>query len=207
MDSQLKELIETIKSEGVESAEKQASQIVEQAEERAKQIVSDAENRADEIVRNAEQEAARREQSEKAVVEQAGRDLLLTLEKQVTEMFRSVVTSSTTEAYSQQVLEEAVVKLVSAWAEQQTNDITILLSENDYKQLEQSLRKRLADSLKKGAEIKPSGHVHTGFRITEQGGTVYYDFSAQGIAEALSGFLNPRLSEVIKSAAEKAKHE
>ena len=207
MDSQLKELIETIKSEGVESAEKQASQIVEQAEERAKQIVSDAENRADEIVRNAEQEAARREQSEKAVVEQAGRDLLLTLEKQVTEMFRSVVTSSTTEAYSQQVLEEAVVKLVSAWAEQQTNDITILLSENDYKQLEQSLRKRLADSLKQGADIKPSGHVHTGFRITEQGGTVYYDFSAQGIAEALSGFLNPRLSEVIKSAAEKAKHE
>jgi len=207
MDSQLKELIETIKSEGVESAEKQASQIVEQAEERAKQIVSDAENRADEIVRNAEQEAARREQSEKAVVEQAGRDLLLTLEKQVTEMFRSVVTSSTAEAYSQQVLEEAVVKLVSAWAEQQTNDITILLSENDYKQLEQSLRKRLADALKQGADIKPSAHVQTGFRITEQGGTVYYDFSAQGIAEALSGFLNPRLSEVIKSAAEKAKHE
>lgn len=207
MDSQLKELIETIKSEGVESAEKQASQIVEQAEERAKQIVSDAENRADEIVRNAEQEAARREQSEKAVVEQAGRDLLLTLEKQVTEMFRSVVTSSTAEAYSQQVLEEAIVKLVSAWAEQQTNDITILLSENDYKQLEQSLRKRLADSLKQGADIKPSSHVHTGFRITEQGGSVYYDFSAQGIAEALSGFLNPRLSEVIKSAAEKAKQE
>jgi V/A-type H+-transporting ATPase subunit E len=207
MDSQLKELIETIKSEGVESAEKQASQIVEQAEERAKQIVSDAENRADEIVRNAEQEAARREQSEKAVVEQAGRDLLLTLEKQVTEMFRSVVTSATAEAYSQQVLEEAIVKLVSAWAEQQTNDISILLSENDYKQLEQSLRKRLADSLKQGADIKPSSHVHTGFRITEQGGTVYYDFSAQGIAEALSGFLNPRLSEVIKSAAEKAKQE
>jgi V/A-type H+-transporting ATPase subunit E len=207
MDSQLKELIETIKSEGVESAEKQASQIVEQAEERAKQIVSDAENRADEIVRNAEQEAARREQSEKAVVEQAGRDLLLTLEKQVTEMFRSVVTSSTAEAYSQQVLEEAIVKLVSAWAEQQTNDITVLLSEDDYNRLEQSLRKRLADALKQGADIKPSGHVHTGFRITEQGGTVYYDFSAQGIAEALSGFLNPRLSEVIKSAAEKAKHE
>jgi V/A-type H+-transporting ATPase subunit E len=180
---------------------------VEQAEERAKQIVSDAENRADEIVRNAEQEAARREQSEKAVVEQAGRDLLLTLEKQVTEMFRSVVTSSTAEAYSQQVLEEAIVKLVSAWAEQQTNDITVLLSEDDYNRLEQSLRKRLADALKQGADIKPSGHVHTGFRITEQGGTVYYDFSAQGIAEALSGFLNPRLSEVIKSAAEKAKHE
>ena len=42
MDAQLQELLETIKTEGVQTAEKQAEQILASAEEKAREIILDS---------------------------------------------------------------------------------------------------------------------------------------------------------------------
>lgn len=202
MDAQLNEIIQTIKSEGVENAEREAAEIKRKAEEEAEQTVKDAQARAQEIVENARSEAEKLEASGKAALKQAGRDLILNLRNRVTTLFDTVVKQSVTESYSPETVSEAVVALIKNWPEDQANDLTILLPESQREKIEAQLRSKLAEEFKKGLEIKPVHGINAGFRISVKDGSVYYDFSEEGIAEVLSAYLNPRLQEAVTQATE-----
>lgn len=201
MDAQLKEIIETIKSEGVESAEKQASEIVSQAEERARQIVEEAEKRAAEITRTARQEAERAERTGKENLTQAGRDLVLNVQSRLGKLFERVVQQTTREAYNAEVLQNAIVKLVESWRESESTDIAVQLGADGAKDVEKALQAKLGEALKSGVTIVPVEGIDAGFRVSEKDGNAYYDFTAKGIAEVLAEFVNPRLSEVLREAA------
>jgi V/A-type H+-transporting ATPase subunit E len=53
-----------------------------------------------------------------------------------------------------------------------------------------------------GLDVRPVSGIAAGFRIGEKGGAAYYDFSAESIGELLSAYLNPRLAEIMKRAAQ-----
>lgn len=202
MDVQLKEIIEKIKSEGVQNAEARASEIIAAAETKAQEITAAAEKDAAAIKHKAEQEAAKREASGKNALSQAGRDLLIKVEAQLQAQFESIIASSVDQAFSSATLESAVVEVVKSWSAGSTAELDILLPESEYTKIEQGLRSKLAQELKAGLEIKPFHDLESGFRVSEKDGAAYYDFSAAGIAEVLVRFLNPRLAELLKNAAE-----
>ncbi|MFW5683933.1 MAG: V-type ATP synthase subunit E [Spirochaetota bacterium] len=204
MDTQLKELIETIKAEGVQSAEKQAEQIVAAAEEKAQDITASARKQAAQIVEEAKSDRARQEAAGREAVKQAARDLVLSVQAQLTSIFREVVEASTGEAMNGSVLEQAIVTVVSAWARGKEGSIDVLLAERDLGTLESSLRTRLSAELAAGTEIKASPSVKSGFRISTRDGGVYYDFTSDAIAEALSSYVTPRLADTIREAAQGA---
>jgi V/A-type H+/Na+-transporting ATPase subunit E len=201
MDTQLQELIETIKAEGVQSAEKQAEQIVAAAEEKAQEITANAERHAASIVEEAKADRSRQEAAGKEAVRQAARDLVLSVQAQLSAIFRAVVEGATGETFDAGVLESAVVTVVQAWAEGRDQSLDVLLSEGDLKKVESSLRNRLAEQLASGTEIKVSPGVSSGFRIASRDGGVYYDFTADAVAEALAAYVTPRLAATIREAA------
>ncbi|MFP4114509.1 MAG: V-type ATP synthase subunit E [Spirochaetota bacterium] len=200
MDTQLKELIETIKAEGVQNAEKQAEQIVAAAEEKAQEITANARRQAAGIVEEAKLDRTRQEAAGKEAVKQAARDLVLTVQAQLTSVFREVVEKATSDTMTDAVLEGAITTVVSAWAQGKDEQIDVLLAESDLKKLESSLRAKLAERLAAGTEIKASPSVKGGFRIASRDGGVYYDFTTDAIAEALSSYVTPRLAETIREA-------
>ncbi|HKJ86431.1 MAG TPA: V-type ATP synthase subunit E, partial [Spirochaetia bacterium] len=114
MDTQLKELIEAIKAEGVQSAEKQAEQIIAAAEEKAQEITAQARRQAAEIVDEAKSDRARQENAGKEAVKQAARDLILNVQSQLTAIFKRVIEDTTAEAMDGAVLEQAIVSVVGA---------------------------------------------------------------------------------------------
>jgi len=199
MDVQLKELIETIKKEGVQSAEEKAQQIIEEAERKAAETTDQAREESERIVNKAREEAQRAEQSGKDALKQAGRDLLLNLRASITKIFDSLIQQETSSALHGKVLEESIVALMKAWNGEELGKLQVELSASDLSALESSLRSRLAGEMKKGMEIKPTPESKGGFLITEKGGNAYYDFSAEGIGEILSEYLSPRLAELIQS--------
>ena len=201
MDTQLQELIETIKAEGVQSAEKQAEQIVAAAEEKAQEITANAQKQAASIVEEAKADRSRQEAAGKEAVRQAARDLVLSVQAQLTAIFRRVVEGATGETFDAGVLESAVVTVVQAWAEGRDERLDVLLSEGDLKKIESNLRNRLAQQLAAGTEIKATPAVSNGFRIASRDGGVYYDFTADAVAEALAAYVTPRLAETIREAA------
>lgn len=200
MDVQLKELIETIKTEGVKEAEDKSAAIISEAEAQAKSILEAARKEAEKIVASGRADAAKFEASGKEAVKQASRDLLLKIQGQIENLFDSLIQKESATAFSGKVLEESIVAVMKGWAEKGSLDLTVLLSDKDFKNLEKTLKDRLSAEMKKGLEIKPFSGVDAGFRIAEKDGGSYYNFTAQGVAEMLSEFLNPRLAELMKEA-------
>ncbi len=201
MDVQLKELIERIKSEGIDNAEQEADRIIQEAQEKAKKIVSDAETEADKIRAKAEEDAKRREETGRASLKHAGRDLILSAEKRLQELFDKIIYEETSGVLKGELLEKAVSQVVQNW-DNEVSDLTVLIAEDELSKVEGGLKKKLSDKLSKGMEIKPLPKTEAGFQVSMKDGTAYYNFTAEGIAELLSQFLNPRLAETLKEAAQ-----
>lgn len=202
MDVQLKELIEKIKSEGVKSAEEQAASIIAEAKKKAEAIVAKGKTDAEILRSQAESDAQQSERSGNEALIQAGRDLILNIQKRIEGLFNAVLESGTASAYNVAVLEETIGVLVKNWDKNNIGDMQIILSKPDLEKLESSLLAKLAGEIKQGFELKASSNVEAGFRISEKNGGAYYDFSSQGMAELLSEYLNPKLSEIIKKSAD-----
>jgi V/A-type H+-transporting ATPase subunit E len=199
MDAQLQEIIEKIKNEGVKNAEARQQEIIENANAKAQSIIEDAKKEAESIVSDAKQEAQKHEASGKAALQQAGRDLILTVRSEIEKLFDKVINEATGEALSGEKLADAIVAALSNWDESKVGDLELLLPEDKQKEVEEGLKSRLAEAMEKGLEIKPVSSVQAGFRISTKDGSAYYDFSDEGIAEMLSAFVSPRLAELLQT--------
>ena len=195
MDIQVQELLESIKKDGVEAAEAQAKEILAQAEKKAADIIAEAEKKAQNAQKAQEQAATQLQASGKAALAQAGRDLVLTVEKQLQSIFSSLVTSTVQEVYT----EETLVKAVQTVVEKLTTDQlgAVVLSEADGKKLESALKGKIAKALSQGLEIKTSSKISGGFLIQEKNGAAYFDFTTEAVAKALAVYVNPLISEVL----------
>ena len=201
MDVQLQELIDRIKSEGIASAEKRAALIVDDALKNAGAIVKEAEAKAQGIIEAAQKKEEQMIRSGKDAISQAGRDLILNLQTQVTSLFNSVITSEAAGVLTGDTLESAVTAIISSWSTESSGKVDVLLSKKDLEALEAGLRKKLSDKLAGGIEIKPAADLEAGFRISVKDGSAYYDFTPSEIAAVLAQYLNPRLAETLKAAA------
>lgn len=200
MDSQLKELLEQIKQEGVQKAQSEGENIIKDAEERARKIVDDAEREANSIREKAREDAEKTTQTGKDALAQASRDLVLSLEGEIKRVFDTVIARETEQAMSGESLSDIVAALVSAWVEKNSTDLTVLLPEKELEKVEAVLRDRLAKAMADGVELRPAAGVDQGFRVSTEGGSVYYDFSSQGIAEVLGAYVNPKLAQTIRES-------
>ncbi len=196
MEVQLKELIDKIRNDGVKDAETRAAKIIKDAEARADEIVSKAKKEAAQFMAKAKDDALKSEQSGKEALRQAGRDLVLNLQSRITDLFNIIIKKEVAQAMDEKVLSEAITKLIGSW-KGEVSGIEVLLSEKDYANVEKALRSKLADQIKKGFEVKASASLDAGFLVSVKDGSAYHNFSAEGIAEVLSEYLNPRISSLL----------
>ena len=196
MEVQLKELIEKIKSDGIKEAEVKSSGIIKEAEAKAEDIIARAKKEASQITANAKEEAARSEQSGREALKQAGRDLVLNLQSRITDLFDVLLKKEAAAAMDEKVLGDTIVRLITSW-KGDVSDIQVLLSEKDLSNVEKYLLGKLSEQIKKGLEIKASANLDAGFLVSVKDGSAYHYFSAEGISEVLSEYLNPRLSALL----------
>ncbi|RKX88455.1 MAG: V-type ATP synthase subunit E [Spirochaetes bacterium] len=200
MDVQLKELIEKIKSEGLKTAEEQSAEIIREAEKKAAEIVAKAESEASAMREKVKNEAAQFEASGKEALLQASRDLIIATRKNLEKLFSKVLEEEISAVLDGAFLEKVILTVVGNWKEDFT-DVSLLLPEDRIKELEAALRSKAAEAIKQGLDINPVKGIKSGFRVSVREGSVYYDFSAQGISEILSELLNPQIASILQEAA------
>jgi V/A-type H+/Na+-transporting ATPase subunit E len=202
MEVQVQELIERIRKDGIGEAERKAKEVLAEAEAKAGRLVAEAEARAKDIIETAEKERARTEESGRAALEQAARNLLIAFRESVGKTLASIVAAQTQAAFSEKTLEEAIPLILGGWKDAAVEDLSVILPVKDLAKLESFFSAKLAAELKKGLELKPLPGLKAGFRIAERKGEAYFDFSAEAVAEMLSLYLNARLQEVMKRAVQ-----
>ena len=203
MDVQLQDLIDKIKKDGVASAETSAQKIIADAEKKAAAIISEAQEKADGIIKNAKAETERMEKASEDAITQAGRNLIIAFRDGITKELSALVTEKTEKALEKDTLKKLVPETVKAWAaNQNTSDLAVLLAPKDLKALESELKTALKAQISKGLVLKADASVTSGFRIGTKDGAAFYDFSAEEVASLFSAYLNPRVTELMKKAAQ-----
>ena len=165
METQLQDIIEKIHDKGVKEAESRAREIIEAAERKALERIEAAKAEAEAIVAQAKQDAGKTRDAGEAALQQASRDLLLAVRTRLTELFTAVQRASVGEALAPERLAEMIAALVTAWSENGSDRLDVLLNESDLKGVEKGLRAALSAKLKEGVELKPVRGVARGFRI------------------------------------------
>ena len=202
-ETQLKDLINQIKLEGVLKAKEEASQIIGDANKKAQEIISKAHKEAEELVNHAKNEAERfRANSEKAI-EQAGRNLILGISEQIEKILNSVLKENVNETLTPDFLKEIILRFVESRPKEASTSLEILLNEKDKKRLDNIIKGSLVSKIKAGFELKAVEGVKKGILIGQKDKNVFFDISDDGIVEALQSYLNPKLKEIIKKSIKK----
>lgn len=205
MSQQVQELIDKIKTEGVESAQKSADEIIAKARKEAAQIVEGAKRDAQQIVSQGEQQVQKFQESARMAVAQAARDTLLSLRKEIERTLKSIIKEEVKSSLSAEqmgaILEVVVKSAVSQGIIE--GDVVIDLNASDTKKLKDGVLARLQKQVKQEIRLHSSGDVTQGFSISFDSGKSSFDFTDQSLADYLSSFLNTQISELVKESVKK----
>ncbi len=197
MQFEVKDLINKIKKDGLEEAERISNDIISKAKKEAEEIVARAEEAAGTLKAKSEKEINDYKRHALEASRQAIRDLIIGVEKNLKSLFENTLKDNVTEVFSNDnFLSELIIKITDSWIKEEK--LVIQLNESDFSGLEQILRLKLGNKLKEGIEIKPFKGIIKGFKIQKKNTGLQYDFSAETIADILFDYLNPRFKEVIK---------
>lgn len=195
MDVNLEKLIEKIKVEGVEEAQRESDKIVKKAEKEASSIVEKAKTEAEKIVKDGETKASQFRENAEADLRQAVRNAELLLKERINSLFDQVFKRKVTETMEPDFLNKLILTVIDKWAGDRGAEITV--DEKTKKGLEKLLFSSLKEDLRESITLKSSADISTGFRVALKGEEVYYDFSDEAVAEAIRTLLNPKLKEIL----------
>jgi len=200
MAEELKDLIEKIREEGVLAAEEKARQIEAAARQEAQVIVEKARRDAEKALAEAKERISRMEDGQKASLKQAGRDLILSLKKEIGAMLDKIVLSHVHKALSTEELARMIPALIKEHPKLGKEEIVISLKKEDLEKLEKGFLSELREEIKKGVILKASEEIQAGFMISYDSGKSYYDFTDKALGRYISSFLKPKLGEILNGA-------
>lgn len=202
MDTQVEELIDRIKRDGVAAAENSASKTISEAQKEAEKIISNAKAEADKIIKQAKDETERLQKSGEDAIRQAGRNLLIAFRDSIQKELSTLVNNEVSSVYSKDMLVKLVPEVIKEWVKNTSaEDVSVLLNEKDLKQVEDGLKAALKAEISKGLTLGVDNSVAAGFRIGVKDGAAFYDYSADSVAELFSSYLNPRIAKLMKEAS------
>ena len=196
MNVKLDSLIEKIKADGVDAANKQADEIIAAAKREAESIVKKAKETAGDFQKKAESEAENYQKNAEVAIQQAARDTVLVLKEKITVMLEQALLTDIDQAMNKDFLKDLIMKVAEIWAKD--GDVTVLANGVDVDALAIQLKNSLSKTITNTIEVKLDKKISHGFRIGKKGENLFYDFTDESILEALRVFLNPKLAEILK---------
>jgi V/A-type H+-transporting ATPase subunit E len=200
MAEEIKSLIEKIQQDGIKAAEDKAREIEDQAKKEADLILKNARAEAERLFSEVKDNLAKMEQSQKALLAQAGRDLMLTLKKEINAMLEQLISKEIQGSITPEVMADILGQIIKEQAKLGKEDIIVTLKKDDLDKLEKNFLARLKEEAKKGIVLKPSEEVRAGFLISFDNAKSYFDFSDQALTEYIGTYLKPKLSELLKNS-------
>lgn len=201
MAEELRDLIEKINQEGIQAAEEKARAIEAAANERAEGTLARARTEADSIIAEANERIRREEAKERALLDQAGRDLLLSLREEINRMLGRLVVSDIRQAMTPETLLGILSSAVRS-PPHVRREITVTLRKEDLELLERHYLQALREVTEEGIVLKAGDDISGGFTISYDNGRSCYDYSDRALAEYIVASLKPRLNRILLGAGE-----
>jgi V/A-type H+-transporting ATPase subunit E len=200
MVDEIRDLIEKINQEGIRAAEEKARNIETAARQRADEILIQARLEAERMIAAAEEKIRREEANEKALLAQAGRDLLLSLRKEIQAMLGRIIASDTGQSLTPEALSRLVSDVVHRYSPGEQGDILVSLKKEDLEILEKHFLHRLREETKRNIVLRPAEEISGGFVISFDSGRSAYDFTDRALADYIGTRLKPKVRGILEDA-------
>ena len=200
MAEEIRDLIEKINQEGIRAAEEKAQNIEAAAKQRADDILAQARREAEEMIAAAQDRIHREDEKGKTLLAQAGRDLLLSLRKEMNAMLGRIMVSDIQQALTPEALFNLVSDVVRNYSAGESSDITVFLKEEDVQVLEKNFLNKLREETKKKIMLRPAEEISGGFTISFDNGKSCFDFTDKALAEYIGTYVKPKLHQILKEA-------
>lgn len=198
MSEELKGLIEKIQVEGIQAAEEKAKAVIEEARRQAAAIVEKANRDAQKLMQEANERIAKTEEASRLALKQAGRDTVISLKKEISNLLDKIIRASIQGALSPQEIDKIITGLIKEISHKRKEEIEITLTKEDIERMGKGFLSELKEEIKKGVVLKPSEEISAGFLISFDSGKSHFDFTDKALADYLAAYLKPKLIELLK---------
>jgi V/A-type H+-transporting ATPase subunit E len=205
-DSKLQELIDTLKTQAVESGEASSREIIEKAQKEAAAIVDRAKGEADGIIRQAQDAADQKLKQLESSMEIAGSQFVTSLKREIEQNLLALpVKEKVTEALGDtDFLKELIRSVVLEYTgREECSDLQVLVPREKQEKLVDFMvelvkeRSDCGDPNHKGLTLQ-TGNVSFGFMINRMDGNVTLDFTDEAFLALFLKFLTPRFRGFFK---------
>lgn len=198
MQGKLQELTEKVYQEGISKAREDSEKILAEAKQQAEKILAEARKEAEIIRQNAEKQSEEQRRNVESEIRLASRQMIAALKQQVTDLITAkIVDEPLGEAFDDVAFMKKLLEtIVSNWKSDTSPDLMLLLSNEWQKQLDDYLKSKTLQSLKKGLEIQTSGNIK-GFSIGPADGSFRFNFSEEGFSGFLKDYLKPKAARFL----------
>lgn len=211
-ESSVQALIDRIRDQGVQNANREAARIVAEAESKAAQLLADAQKQAEQMRMKAAADIEAERSAAEEALKLSARDTIQRLKNVVGAAFETFVRRLVTHtAQDRQLMNNLILVLAGHSAEEfiKDKDIQILLSKailtgtSDPKLRElgkQTILSLSSGMLREGVQLIPSDSVEGGAKVRLVGEQLEIDLSDKAIAKMLSEHLLPRFQAILTAA-------
>ncbi len=199
MPEEIKDLIEKIQKEGIQAAQAKAEEIESLAKDKAASLIEQAKVSAGKIIAEARNEAAKINDTTSVALQQAARDMLISVKKEISDMLNNLIISKLNTALTPEELSKIILAAVKGYSLGAGGEIVLQVSKEDLKKMESFLGE-LKEQAKKNIQIKASDGIASGFIISFDSGRSQFDFSDKALAEYIGSYLKPKLNDLLRQA-------
>lgn len=183
-DTSLDKLIATLKSEAIESAEKESSVIRTKATNDAENIIREARQERERILNQAEAQAKDIVAKGESTLRQAARDMNIELRNELIDLLGSVLELEVKKNFEPEIIKSAVVQAI----ENIGSDVNLKLSEQSEKEIGEFIHQKLVAGGKEVSILTDSSLLNSLSIVSKDEGW-HYDITPEGIAEVLKKHL------------------
>ena len=205
MAEELQGLLDRIHKEGIQKAETEKKELITNAKKEADAILKKAETDAKDIVKKAQEKAKKEEEKAKSSIQQAARDIIITLKTELLERLNLCVQNLVSEAMTPALMGDIIAKMTNTFAKSSGKEaeLSLIFSAKDLDKMTQHFKKNLAGNLKKHPEIFEGHDFAAGLQIGFKGSDVFLDFSDNALTDIISGYVGSRLASILNEKESK----
>ena len=191
-DSTLDQLIAKVKSEAIDSAEKEAKQIIEEAQLKAEQVLKNAQAEKEEMLSSAETEAKAMVDKGKLALQQAARDVHIAVKNDLLKVFKTVLEAEVSTSFTPDLYASVINKVIDTVG----NNTTVALPAEFEEQIIDDIRKKVARS-EDGFQILKDDDLFSVLSVTKTDEGWSYDITAEEVSELISQNLSRKWVDIL----------
>ncbi len=203
MTETLQSLLQRLQQEGVDKGNQQAEDIVRAARAEASRVVDAAKAEAQRTMAAATQEAERLTLRAKASLQQAARDVVLSMGQSVEQLVQKLATERATAALDGDTVVKLLQRLMDAFVQhgRVTGAIDVVVGPEQKKAMTDAAFAALRQKLDHGITLHVREGMGAGFQVRMGKGGVTHDFTDKAAAAAIAELVTPEIAGIVLGVA------